>query len=380
MSTDLYDVLRIPRNAGAEEIKRAYRKESLLRHPDRGGTTEDFQQLQHANEILSDPDKRAYYNATGHVPGEGSSADHEEPDIRAMMASMFRSVGAAYPFGGMGGMGGEGMYPGAGQGPTIGPHKIHEIGVSMSDLYHGKTISINMKRDVLCTPCKGKGGMKLEKCTTCSGTGIRTSALNMGFATCVSRGPCDVCHQTGHMAADKCGTCGGRCVVESETVLEALIKPGMQEGDRIVFPGQCSESPAFDKPGDVILIIRSATSDDARWIRSGADLKTEITLKPGEAMLGWERTLDGHPSGEPIHIVWRGGVLQNGSWLRVEGKGMPVSSGMPVPETNGFGSLLLQCKVAQETLSEEQQRILQSVWPNWRAPQSTETSLEAVRN
>lgn len=157
--------------------------------------------------------------------------------------------------------------------------------------------------------------------------------------------------------------CRGRCVVERETVLEAKIEPGMQEGDRLMFPGQCSESPLFETPGDVILVVRAATSDDPRWVRTGSDLNVEITLTQAEAMLGWERLLEGHPCGEPVRVVWRKGVVQHGMRLGIAEQGMPVRGA-----AGSRGSLVLHCRVVPEALSEEQQRILKSVWPEWVEP------------
>jgi hypothetical protein len=58
-----YSVLGIPRNANTATIKKAYRKRAIELHHNKGGTTENFQKLQIAFKILSDPAKRANYNA-----------------------------------------------------------------------------------------------------------------------------------------------------------------------------------------------------------------------------------------------------------------------------------------------------------------------------
>ena len=67
---DLYGLLGLQRNASPDDIKKAYRKEALVKHPDRGGNKEEFQKMQAAYEVLSDPDKRAHYDATGQVVQE----------------------------------------------------------------------------------------------------------------------------------------------------------------------------------------------------------------------------------------------------------------------------------------------------------------------
>lgn len=57
-----YNILGIQPNASAEDIKKAYRSLAAKHHPDRGGDTAKFQEIQKAYETLSDPQKRAQYD------------------------------------------------------------------------------------------------------------------------------------------------------------------------------------------------------------------------------------------------------------------------------------------------------------------------------
>jgi len=368
-------VMGLTRDASADDIKRAYRRESLLRHPDRGGTKEAFQELQEAHEILSDPAKKAHYDATGQIPGAAEGGGGGGPDLSEVLGSIFGGMGGGgggipFPFFGMGGMSGGG---GPGMKAARGPNKIHEIGVSLADLYQGKMIHTTMKRDVKCNVCVGLGGQKVETCGECRGRGFRVRMQQMGPMTAMSQEPCGACHQTGSLAKEKCGACKGRCVVERESTLEVRIEPGMQEGDRLVFPGQCSESPMFDAPGDVILVVRAASSDmGSSWARHGSDLIMEIDVSVAESLLGWTRTLEGHPSGSPVKVAWTGGVLRHGQHLVVTGQGMPVRGG------GGFGNMVLIVRVrVEEALTEEQRRLLHSVWPGW-AEVKMETDVHAA--
>jgi DnaJ-class molecular chaperone len=146
--------------------------------------------------------------------------------------------------------------------------------------------------------------------------------------------------------------------VDRESVLDVTVEPGMQDGDRITFVGQCSESPQFERPGDVILVIRVAESDE--WTRKDADLVYGVELSLAEMLLGWRRVILGHPSGKPVEIAWTGGPLREGEMLVLKELGMPSRSG-------GKGVLRLICRTDpnQSTLSDEQRSALKLVWPDW---------------
>lgn len=365
---DLYAELGVERGATPEEIKRAYRREAIKRHPDRGGDKEAFQRLQIANEILSDPSRRAEYDATGQIPGaaEGNATG---PDLSAIFGSLF---GGGIP------MPPPGFFTGgsAHARAARGPNKIHEIGVTLADLYAGKTFKLHMKRDVLCAGCEGKGGKRVEPCRSCRGAGMRMRAQQMGPMMAMMQEPCGDCDQTGQRILEACTDCAGRRVVERTSNLDVVIEPGMQEGDRIVFPGQCSESPLFDTPGDVVLVVRAAASDTNAWQRRGNDLFIEVDLSVAESLLGWKRSLENHPSGRVLPVTWRDGVLREGEILRIPGWGMPNRG------SSEFGDARIVCRVKtvdQVPWTEEQMAALRSVWPDWKQPETTDGDEHPMR-
>jgi len=358
---DLYARLGISREASQDEIKRAYRKEALKHHPDRnGGDTAAFQKIEEANSILSNPDRKAQYDATGSVMESGGPGGPHgftpfgggafNVNLSEMFGQMFGSQQGGRP-----------------RKPPVGPNKVHEIGISLSDLYHGKQFELRIKRDVICSSCDGHGGMHIETCDSCNGSGIRVTHVQMGPMMMIQQGPCMECNgSSGKKVRDTCTACAGKKVKESESVLQVKIKPGMQEGDRITFAGQCSESPEFERPGDVILVLRPSSADgiSSVWIREGSTLKRTITLTWAEALLGFERELESHPSGRPLHIVWTGGFVKEGEVLRVVGWGMPdhLVSG-------AIGDLRLVCHLdGAATLPADRLATLQQAFPEWKAP------------
>lgn len=369
---DLYGVLGVGKQASADEIKRAYKKEAFVHHPDRGGSKEKFQALQEAYDVLSDDGKRSQYDMTGQIPQAGGGPGPGGPDLASMFGSMFGGGGGHMFGGGMPFFGGGGP---TNVKPARGPNKVHEIGVTLSDLYKGKKFTLNMKRDVICSGCKGTGGARVESCGACGGRGVRVRQVQMGPMMTISQEPCGPCGQTGKNILEKCGSCKGRQVIERELNLDVVIEPGMQEGDRITFERKCSESPSFESPGDVILVLRSTSAESGSWVRSGDILTYTVTITLAESLLGWGRQLEGHPSGRPLHIVWKDGVIRDSEVLRIGGWGMPVRG------TSRLGDLRIVCRVTvdQGAWSEEQRRALMSLLPAWKEPDMKEDTVVASR-
>ena len=80
MARDLYEVLGVPKDASADDIKKAYRKLARKYHPDRNpddaSAEERFKEISHAHDVLSDPQKRKQYDNPMFGPdGMGGGAD-----------------------------------------------------------------------------------------------------------------------------------------------------------------------------------------------------------------------------------------------------------------------------------------------------------------
>ena len=65
MAKDFYEVLGVEKSASAEDIKKAYRKKAHQHHPDKGGDSDKFKEINEAYQVLGDPQKRAQYDQFG---------------------------------------------------------------------------------------------------------------------------------------------------------------------------------------------------------------------------------------------------------------------------------------------------------------------------
>lgn len=191
----------------------------------------------------------------------------------------------------------------------------------------------------------------MQHCTDCNGKGIRMVHQQIGPMIAMSQIPCGACQQAGVKVTEACTACSGKKVVDTETVLEAQIQPGTKDGDRIVFPEKCSESPQYSIPGDVILVIQEAP--DPVFTRSGDTLTCDIQLSLAESLVGFERVLEGHPSGSAVNLTSTD-VRRHTDVIVVKGQGMPVVSG-------GFGDLHVRCLVTAE-LTEAQKEGLRQLF------------------
>ena len=85
-STDLYAILGVKRNATAANIRNAFIRKCKVLHPDAGGTTEQFQEVQRAYQVLKDKTLRKKYDETGNV--DIKNLDHERNQVLGMLGTI----------------------------------------------------------------------------------------------------------------------------------------------------------------------------------------------------------------------------------------------------------------------------------------------------
>lgn len=333
--SSLYDRLGVQRNSGTDEIKKAYRNLAREHHPDKGGDPEKFKEIQEAHEVLTDERRRQVYDATGsvneqqHHHSQGPAAGFPFSDI---FANMFGQ-------GGMGGGGGGGGMPPPQRGGK-GPSNLVNVGLKLENFYRGFEVNMNFKQTRKCRDCASS----YVTCGICGGAGVRMMAQRMGpmmMQTQVHCNPCGGKGQTGN--SQGCSGCGGNRMVDRDRSLTAKIVPGMREGERIVFEGECSETPECDEPGDIAISLQL---ERGRYEWRGDDLWCKHQITYAESILGFEVMMSDHPSGNNPVYRWTEGPLIIGSVLTMTGGGMPRKNG-------GFGDIkiVIDIQKPQVTLS-----------------------------
>jgi len=134
---DYYSTLGVSRNASQEEIKKAYKKQSMAHHPDRtGGNDTKFKEINEAYQTLNDPQKKQMYDQFGTT----------DPNQRRYNSQNFEFNFNGSPF--SGGMDDifESFFGGRGQSRRAANRPINvAVDVSLEDVLHGKTIGMEIQ-------------------------------------------------------------------------------------------------------------------------------------------------------------------------------------------------------------------------------------------
>ncbi len=283
---DYYQVLGVDKTASTEDIKKAYRKLAKECHPDlhpNDKTAEErFKELNEANEVLSDADKRARYDQFG----------FDGPQIGGGGGNPFGGGG----FEGFGGFGGfdsifdqlfGGAMGGAGGqrrgGPMQGGDLRYELRISFEEAAFGTEKSFEFYRNEACETCNGTGakpGTKPQTCPTCKGAGqVRSGG---GFMVTVRT--CPTCGGTGKIIQEKCTACAGAGQSRRRRTATVKVPAGIDDGQTIVMNGQGEHGANGGPPGD--LYIQISVKPHKLFKREGTNLHFELPISFIQAALG----------------------------------------------------------------------------------------------
>ncbi|XP_064356946.1 dnaJ homolog subfamily A member 1-like isoform X1 [Dromaius novaehollandiae] len=306
--TMYYDVLGVKPNVSAEELKKAYRRLALKYHPDKNPNEgEKFKQISQAYEILSDQKKRDLYDKGGEqaIKEGGSSSSFGSPmDIFDMF------------FGGGGRM----------QRERRGKNVVHQLSVSLEDMYNGATRKLALQKNVICDKCEGRGGKKgaVECCPNCRGTGmqIRIHQIGPGMVQQI-QSVCMECQGHGERISpkDRCKSCTGRKIVREKKILEVHIDKGMKDGQKITFHGEGDQEPGLE-PGDIIIVLDQ--KDHPTFTRRGEDLVMCMDIQLVEALCGFQKPITTLDNRTIIITSHPGHTVKHGDIKCVMNEGMPI--------------------------------------------------------
>ncbi|KAK5803634.1 hypothetical protein PVK06_031282 [Gossypium arboreum] len=306
-NTRYYEILGVSKNASQDDLKKAYKKAAIKNHPDKGGDPEKFKELAQAYEVLSDPEKREIYDQYGEdalKEGMGGGAGAHDP------FDIFSSFFGGSPFGGG---------SSRGRRQRRGEDVVHPLKVSLEDLYLGTSKKLSLSRNVICSKCNGKGSKSGASmtCPGCQGSGMKVSIRQLGPSMIQQmQHPCNECKGTGETINDKdrCPQCKGEKVVQEKKVLEVIVEKGMQNGQKITFPGEADEAPET-VTGDIVFVLQQ--KDHPKFKRKGEDLFLEHTLSLTEALCGFQFVIT-HLDGRQLLIKSNPGeVVKPGKFLEV---------------------------------------------------------------
>jgi molecular chaperone DnaJ len=335
---DYYEILGVERNAGVDEVKKAYRKLAVKFHPDKnpGDKTaeEQFKELSEAYEVLNDPQKRATYDQYGHAAfdrrgggfARGAGGFHDPFDI-------FREVFS-------GGNIFDDLFAGGRHDPTQpqrGDDLRYDMEISFEEAAQGCEKEITITKAERCDICQGSGAesdSRAKTCPTCGGRGqIITSRGIFSIAQ-----TCPHCQGAGRVIEKPCRACHGNGRRNQASKIKLRIPAGVDTGSRLRSAGNGEAGVRSGPPGDLYVVLHVRPHE--MFQRDGDDLLCEVPVSFVQASLGAEikvPTLNGETE---IRIP---PGTQPGTMFRLKGKGIKNVQGY------GHGDLHVRINVEVPT-------------------------------
>ena len=303
---DYYEVLGVPREASADDVKSAYRRLALKYHPDKNpgdkAAEEKFKEAAEAYEVISDAGKRATYDRVGFQEGVGFQSSE---DIFGAFGDIIGSIFG----GGVGARGGRRSNRGA----TLGTR----VDVTFEEMAQGVTRAVPVRSRETCTTCHGSGsrdGKAPVPCRTCGGRGAVMAS--QGFFSVQTR--CPQCGGEGVTISSPCGSCGGEGLKPGKREVTVRIPAGMEAGRLLEVRGEGEPAPRGGPRGDLHVEVR--IGEHPLFKREGADLYVDVPVPITTTVLGGDvdvPTLSGSNS-----VKVPAGTAP-GSLVRIRGEGLP---------------------------------------------------------
>jgi molecular chaperone DnaJ len=342
---DYYQDLGVSRDAGPEDIKRAYRKMARKLHPDVNAgpeAEEEFKKVSQAYDVLSDPEKRRAFDA-GADPYGGAAAGGfgQGFSFSDIMDAFFTNSGA-----------------GAGRGPRSrqrrGQDALIRLDLDLAQAVFGAERELTIDTAVACGTCHGDGaqpGSGTRTCDVCGGRGEVQQVQRSFLGQVMTSRPCTACQGYGTVIANPCFECSGDGRVRTRRTLKIRVPAGVDTGTRIQLTGEGEVGPGAGPAGD--LYVEIAVTAHETFQRRGDDLHCSFELPMTSAALGTTIKLNTFDGMTDLEI--KPGT-QSGDVITLRGKGVTHLRG------TGRGDLIVHASVLTPTrLTGEQEALLRQL-------------------
>lgn len=344
---DYYQVLGLDKSASEDEIKKAYRKLAKQYHPDLNGgdasAEAKFKEVNEANDVLSDSQKRSRYDQYGHAGvdpnfGAGGGGGYGGFDMDIDLSDIFGSF-----FGG----------GGRRNGPMRGENIHSNLSITFEEAVFGCKKEINHNHTSTCDVCHGSGSEAgnsgMETCTDCRGTGQVRVQRNVGGMAFTNTSPCSRCQGRGRIIKSPCKTCGGNGTVKKQKKLSVNIPGGIDNGQAVSISREGNAGKNGGPPGDLLVVVRVMPSNTFK--RDGTTILYQHPISFVQATLGAEveiPTLDG-----PYKLTIPAGT-QPGTKIDLRGKGVPELR----TKNRGMMRLTVEVKVPDNLTNEQRSALI----------------------
>lgn len=313
---DYYSILGVDKSASEDEIKSAYRRLAKKYHPDLNKTpeaAEKFKDINEAYEVLGDPKKRANYDQFGSAEGNpfgGGNAGGGFGDFfggGGGFSDIFSDIFSAFG--------------GRGETRSVKGQDINiAINLTFEEACFGCEKNVTIGKLEKCSSCNGTGaknGKDFTICNECNGTGRVRYQQNTLFGTTIREAACPKCNGSGKIIKEKCTVCNGKGVQRVNKTIKVKFPAGIDDGQTLRMRGEGNAPSKDGVNGD--LNIKISVTPHKLLVRKGNDLYLDLYVPFTMTVLGGKIDV---PTPEGNYSLNIPELTPSGTVMRIKGKGV----------------------------------------------------------